>query len=253
MNPAEFVMGILKNGLETIGKYYGIYAAQVVDNQDPETRGRVKIFCPTIAKDAELKAWAEPCFQIVPGGGYGGYYRPEVDDWIWVSFVHGNLDKPVWLGGWWAKKELAPIFDQAVPGIIGGATKYGHYMIYDDKNKKIKISTKDGHYVEIDDKNEKIELKTPAGVTATLDNRNKKIVLNSTFDQLVMKEGGIYIGSEGSGEYLVLGLKWLNWASKAWSWANTVGGMLGVMPSMFMWSKPNRSLLSDRHRTEKGG
>lgn len=243
-NPVEFIIDLLKRGLESLGKYYGVYAGQVVDNQDEEKRGRIKVLCPTLS-NAPLAEWAEPSFPLVPGKDYGGYFRPEINDWVWVVFVHGNLDKPVYLGGWWASGDLSSEFEQAVPGVIGWKTKYGHKLLFNEKDKKIHAETKDGHTLVLDDKEQKIEAKTKGGITITLDDKNKKVVIDSTYDQIVMKSDGIHIGSEGARQPLVLGFQFLSYIAKH-THLQTSGA-----PTSPPTEPPTKMLLSDRCFTEK--
>lgn len=72
----------------------GLYRGIVVDNRDPERRGRVVVRVPSINGNGDLD-WAMPCFAVgatptVPALGAA----------LWISFEHGDVDHPVWLGTW---------------------------------------------------------------------------------------------------------------------------------------------------------
>ena len=54
------------SGLEHFGAYYGIYRAQVSDNKDPESRGRIKLFCPDVGQKTPLNIWVDP---VLPYAG----------------------------------------------------------------------------------------------------------------------------------------------------------------------------------------
>ena len=85
------------------GRYYGKYAAFVVDNADPENRGRLRLRIPSVLGTDVVSGWALPC---VPYGGapnQGFFFIPEVDANIWVEFEGGNLDYPIWVGSFWSK------------------------------------------------------------------------------------------------------------------------------------------------------
>jgi hypothetical protein len=92
------------------GDFYGKYAGRVVSTSDPLKLGRVKIRVPVIhginGSDSGLVGdedlpWALP--SSLPAGGSqesGGIsWIPTVDDQIWVEFLDGELDKPIWTWG----------------------------------------------------------------------------------------------------------------------------------------------------------
>jgi len=84
-------------------RYYGKYRAFVVDNADPEDRGRLRLKVPSVLNEEVISGWALPC---VPYGGapnQGFFFIPEVDAGVWVEFEGGNLDYPVWVGTYWGK------------------------------------------------------------------------------------------------------------------------------------------------------
>jgi len=79
---------------EKYGKYRGI----VVDTLDPEERGRIRAIVPDIGS-APL-SWALPC---LPGAGVdaGLFVLPPVGAPVWIEFERGDMDFPVWTGGYW--------------------------------------------------------------------------------------------------------------------------------------------------------
>lgn len=80
-------------------KWLGMYRALVVDNNDPERRGRIRVQCPTVL-GTYLSAWCEPCIPYATDFA-GDYYVPPVGEGIWVQFENGDIDKPIWNGGWY--------------------------------------------------------------------------------------------------------------------------------------------------------
>ena len=85
-----------------IKEYYGFYQAFVSDIKDPEKRGRVKVLCPEILGDA-VSGWCEPCFPCAIDDG-GDFYVPPVDEAVYVSFINGDVNRPVYFGGWWSSE-----------------------------------------------------------------------------------------------------------------------------------------------------
>lgn len=81
-------------------KYFGKYRAVVTDVNDPEKRGRIRVQCPSVLKDAK-SAWCEVCSPVAYDGG-GDFCLPKVGEAVWVEFEEGSPNKPIWVGGWWS-------------------------------------------------------------------------------------------------------------------------------------------------------
>ena len=82
--------------------YYGIYQGIVTDTKDPEKRGRIKILCPDVLDSKVESAWCDPCVPIAYDNG-GDFCLPQIDEAVWVMFIGGDSNKPVYMGGWWRK------------------------------------------------------------------------------------------------------------------------------------------------------
>lgn len=87
-------------------KYYGIYQGIVTNIKDPEKRGRIKVKCPSILGSVE-SAWCDPMIPIAYDNG-GDFCIPTKDETVWLQFIAGDVNKPVWLGGWW-QKNMTPL------------------------------------------------------------------------------------------------------------------------------------------------
>lgn len=92
--------------------YHGMYKAIVMDNNDPERRGRIRVQCPSVLGDY-LSAWCEPCIPYATDYA-GDYYVPPVGEGIWVQFEEGNVNKPIWNGGWY-KINSSPLTQNSNP------------------------------------------------------------------------------------------------------------------------------------------
>ncbi len=90
-------------------QYFGNYRSKVVDNEDPENRNRVKIWCPdTMPEVDESKGlWAWSANNPVGGRNsegtddnhfMGSSYIPKKDSWVWVFFELGNPNRPHYWG-----------------------------------------------------------------------------------------------------------------------------------------------------------
>jgi uncharacterized protein involved in type VI secretion and phage assembly len=83
--------------------FFGKYRGTVSDNDDPTSRGRIKVKVPAILGDLEV--WAMPCVPYA-GAGVGFYSVPPSGAGVWVEFEAGDPSYPVWTGCFWADGEL---------------------------------------------------------------------------------------------------------------------------------------------------
>lgn len=81
-----------------------IFPAFVCNVKDDEERGRIKVTCPEVFGDNETEsAWCEPCVDV--GYDYSGdFCVPKLGEGVWITFINGEIDRPVYLGGWWGEK-----------------------------------------------------------------------------------------------------------------------------------------------------
>lgn len=87
------------------GKVFGKYAGTVVDTNDPNQMGRVKVRAPTVL--AEQEVWAMPCVPYA-GDGVGFYFIPPVGAGVWVEFEGGDVSRAIWAGCYWSQGQLPP-------------------------------------------------------------------------------------------------------------------------------------------------
>jgi phage baseplate assembly protein V len=150
---------------ETVDAHFGLYGGIVTDNEDPESRGRVKLRLPWIADDF-VTEWAAVA-QIYAGDGFGAYWIPEVDDQVVLAFLGGRLERPVVLGALYSENEVP----HAARG--GGAdpkyfrTKAGHMLLMEDgSGRKIELVDSTGNNsVLIDSEANSITVEAQGDVT----------------------------------------------------------------------------------------
>lgn len=80
-------------------KFYGKYRGTVIQNIDPEQRGRVQVEVPDVLAEVP-SSWAEACLPLsgTTGVAMGVYMVPPIGAAVWVEFEHGDPDYPVWVG-----------------------------------------------------------------------------------------------------------------------------------------------------------
>lgn len=72
----------------------GIYRGKVVDNADPEDLMRCRVVVPQVLGSETVSDWAWPCVDV------GSTEVPEIGAPIWIMFIGGDVDHPVWVGTW---------------------------------------------------------------------------------------------------------------------------------------------------------
>lgn len=80
--------------------YYGKYRAKVVDVQDPQRRGRIRVMCPKVLGESK-SSWCEPCIPVAYDLG-GDFAIPKLGEFVWVEFEEGDSNKPIYTGGLWS-------------------------------------------------------------------------------------------------------------------------------------------------------
>jgi hypothetical protein len=142
----DHLIKMVTYGLEYFGLYYGTYRGQVMDNQDPQNMGRVKIHCPTIHGDLFPDHWAMPVTAYA-GKNCGLWVVPDAGEWVHVRFDHGRLDYPMWEGGWWGQGEITA---DMVPKHVVLATKEGLKIVLSRESKQILLQQDTGNSILID-------------------------------------------------------------------------------------------------------
>jgi uncharacterized protein involved in type VI secretion and phage assembly len=146
-------------------RYYGVAEAIVVDVNDPEKEGRVKLRYPWF-DDQTVSDWCR-VRQLYAGGGYGTFFIPELDDEVLVAFVHGDMRMPIVLGGLYNGTDKPSVFRDASsdPKLI--RTRGGHEILLDDTpgKEQIKVTDKNGNVLVIDAVKNDITLQAKANVT----------------------------------------------------------------------------------------
>jgi hypothetical protein len=102
------------NGSSPNRTYYGKYRGTVLQNVDPEQRGRLQLTIPDVLGPIP-SSWAEPCVPLAgpTGPPMGVYLVPPIGAGIWVEFEHGDPDHPIWVGCRWGAQSDVPTMAKA--------------------------------------------------------------------------------------------------------------------------------------------
>lgn len=170
-----------KKGLEAFGLFYGHYPASVVDNADPEGKGRLRVRCEQVL--GKQAVWARPAFALA-GGKSGFLAFPDVGDGVWLVFQQGRPESPIWSGGWPGAGELA---DGAGPGVHVWRTKGGQEVRLHEADDKVTVATAGGATLELDGAADKATVQTAGGGSVVLEGK----VATVTADTVNLGAGGL--------------------------------------------------------------
>lgn len=151
-------------------KVYGKYRGFVADNQDPETRGRLRLRIPALLAD-EVTGWALPCLPFGGLADQGLFVVPEIEAQVWVEFEAGDISKPIWTGTFWQQSSDTPTeaaIDPPTTRLL--KTPSGHLFEFDDAEGEERFYLKHPTEAQIEiDKNGTIALTDANGSKLTLD------------------------------------------------------------------------------------
>ena len=118
MNLSELASDLITSGSsEAEGKFYGKYRGVVLQNFDPEMRGRIQVEVPGVVMLPST--WAEPCVPFT-GKQSGFFVVPQIGAGVWVEFEQGDPDYPIWVGGFWGSTAEVPPMATVPPAIPPG-------------------------------------------------------------------------------------------------------------------------------------
>lgn len=215
-------------------RFYGKYRGFVVDNEDPEQLGRLRLTVPSVLGEEVVSGWAMPCLPYGGDAGQGFLFLPEIDAGVWVEFEEGDLEFPIWVGTFWGK----PGGDSELPK-PNGAEGAEQDSVQDPPTRKI-IKTASGHTIQFEDADDEVRLiisdgqnenrmvfganglavvhkdntiaMDDAGVVIADENGNTvtqdgsgMVIEDKNGNQIVMGAGGIQVGSSSAAEPFVLG------------------------------------------------
>lgn len=102
------------------GKFLGKYRGTVINNVDPEQRGRIMVIVPDVSTVVP-STWAMPCLPV--GGMQMGVFTvPPIGAGVWIEYEQGDPDYPVWVGCFWGTAAEVPALARTVPPAVPAIT-----------------------------------------------------------------------------------------------------------------------------------
>jgi uncharacterized protein involved in type VI secretion and phage assembly len=159
-------------------RYTALYLGEVVDREDPEGLGRVRVRIPGLVEPAS--AWAFPLGTVGGGSDRRGFFSvPEKGAEVGVLFHQGDVDHPFYLCGHWGKpggKAEVPepardLPKEEAPQVRAFETSR-FLLVFDDRAGKEAFLVKDkksGDQLEFDGAAMGITIKATAGLVLKAD------------------------------------------------------------------------------------
>lgn len=124
--------------------FFGKYRATVLDNRDPDERGRLMLQVPSVMGETPV-GWALPVLPFA-GDGHGHVMLPELGSLVWAEFEAGNPDFPIWSGCFFLAGQMPA---EAKPDARAIVTPTGHKLVFDDGAGKLLVEHAGGARLEM--------------------------------------------------------------------------------------------------------
>jgi len=181
--------GLLK---QKDNKFHGIYRGKVLDNNDPDKYGRLKIQVYPMMSEliAEELPWSKPAMPIfegaglvtpddVPSGGIGSFIVPKINTYLFVFFEAGDIYSPVFFAE-------APTATRGLPTIKD--TNY--------PNRKV-LRTRSGIEIYLDTQINEIKVLHPTGTFITI-TETGGIIINVAENVVEQVDGNVDVHVDGN-------------------------------------------------------
>jgi uncharacterized protein involved in type VI secretion and phage assembly len=160
------------------GRFYGAYPALVLDVQDPDGQGRVKVSLPWSpdSSGSSYAAWARVS-TLMAGNNQGSWFIPDTNVEVLVIFLGGDPRHPCVIGALWNGQDKPP-------------------QSMDSDNNIKKLRSRNGVAITLDDTqgSESLRLETPGGQMITLqDGPGSILIQDSNGNSIKLDQSGVTI------------------------------------------------------------
>jgi uncharacterized protein involved in type VI secretion and phage assembly len=184
---------------------FGAQLGQVVDVQDPDGLGRIRVRLLNFdgVADQDAPIWARVAVPFA-GNNRGAFFIPDVGDEVLVNFVNGDPRVPIVVGGLWNGSQSPPetlsgssVDRWTITGKAG--TKIA---IIEQTSPQIVLQTPNGQKVMLDDTSNEVTITDATGNKVTLNTSGitlqatSKITMNAT--QIELNAGSVTVNASSS-------------------------------------------------------
>ncbi|HVO10142.1 MAG TPA: phage baseplate assembly protein V [Vicinamibacteria bacterium] len=180
-------------------RYYGKYRATVIDNVDPMQLGRIQVLSPDVHGMVPT-SWAMPCVPIA-GTQSGIYCVPPIGSSVWIEFEQGDLDFPIWVGGFWGLQSDPPGLALAPPAAPPGANiclqtvQQNSILLSDSPTPPggITIKSRSGAQITLLDTGVSVVSPVPVTISAPTINITGSTAINITAPTVTINGGALVV------------------------------------------------------------
>ena len=173
---------------------YGKFRGFVVDNADPDKRGRIRVQVPALLGEQSTD-WALPCFPCGGLADQGWFCVPELGAQVWVEFEGGDLAYPIWSGTFWQQAGDVPAEVSAQPASHLWKSPAGHFLLFEDSAgaEQVRLAHSAGASLDIDAQGT-VALTDANGAHLTLDAAGGEIQLeDANGNRLTLSASGVTV------------------------------------------------------------
>jgi len=199
---SSMLYGQVRDAEERSDRIYEAVIGTVVNNQDPDKLGRVKVQIPALGGDDET--WWAPVAALGAGKDRGWFFLPEVKDEVLIMFAHGDISRPVVLGALWNGQDAPPDTNDGSNERKTIVSRAGSKIILDDDQDTITLEDGDGNgkiviaadKITIESSSGDVCLQAPAGEMTVVANELK--AEGSMNGHIESMSGGLNIGGDAA-------------------------------------------------------
>ena len=146
-------MGKFLDELRLQGLWPGKYRAEVVESNDPKKLMRVRCVIPEVLGPSVVSDWAKPVVPLLAAKGAGFVAVPPVNSRVWVEFESWDVNRPIWVGYWYAepdgKSEAPDELTGSYGEVYGIRTPGGNIVTINDGTGEVSLTNKNGDNVTV--------------------------------------------------------------------------------------------------------
>ncbi|MBM4796782.1 baseplate assembly protein [Streptomyces sioyaensis] len=168
--------------VETVRQWQGLYQGVVVSAVDESRAGLLQVRVPEVLGE-DVCVWAAPLTPLA-GPDCGMYVVPPAGAGVWVQFLDGDPDRPVWVGFWRGGPgdvpSAAQSADPGTPQIVLATPSQSALVISDQRGPaggiRLQLDGKNGPFIHISKMSIEISCGGPEGASIKL--AGNQVIIN---------------------------------------------------------------------------
>lgn len=181
------------------------FQGKVVDNNDPDKLGRIKVEVPNVYQgDKSLFPWVHR----KESGNNGEFSVPPLNTIVEISFPDRDLYNPTYCGRYLKAGKIDSVFEEDYPNTYGYVDDAGNKFTANKTSKLVKYEHSSGHTHSLSDSGEEHGITGDLKVTATGEAEffgTAKTTVGSSASQTIVNGQLVNLGGVGGTPVAVVG------------------------------------------------